>query len=62
MSINKEKCQVYYDMLLKIAHMTIRELNEDEYDYIMAMFHLNIGKLTMKKLEEKEKIRNDIRL
>lgn len=55
MNIDKQKCQVYYDMLLKIAHMTIRELNDDEYDYIMAMFHLNIGKLKMKKLEEKEK-------
>lgn len=55
MSINKEKCQAYHDMLLAM----VRELSDDEYDYIMVMFHLRIGKLTMKKLEEKEKIRND---
>ena len=47
MVINKERCQAYHDTLLTLVHMT-KELSDDEYDYIMAMFHTRIGKITKK--------------
>ncbi len=52
MVINKERCQAYHDTLLTLVHMT-KELSDDEYDYIMAMFHTRIGKITMEKLQKK---------
>lgn len=58
MEIDKEKCQAYHDMLLAIVHMT-SELSDDEYNYIMAMFYIKIDKQTMKKLEKREKLKND---
>lgn len=53
MTINKEKCNAWIEMMMAILKMT-NELNEEELDYIKANFAIAYGTMKLKKLEAKD--------
>lgn len=57
MTINKEKCNAWIEMMMAILKMT-NELNEDELDYIKAHLLMMHSQIILEELEAKDEQSN----